>query len=155
MGFILVKQGSRGVQTSGYEQKFPRNASFVTVRATSSANTDRTQKRMQKTGIAGLEDIPLVKSYVAAKLIRMKVHEFSDSTLCVGISHPDQSNHHWATTKLNELWNKHGFDKQLNFSAREVQFNWHVHPGASTLHITKHIQTYLNGGIQNHLKVGS
>ena len=33
----------------------------------------------------------------AAKLMRMKVHVFSDSTLCVGISNLDPSNH-WATT---------------------------------------------------------
>ena len=32
----------------------------------------------------------------AAKLIRMKGHVFSDSTMCVGVSNPDPSNN-WAT----------------------------------------------------------
>ena len=41
----------------------------------------------------------------AAELIRMKVHVFSDSTLCAGISTPDPSNS-WAT-KLDEVWKEH------------------------------------------------
>ena len=41
----------------------------------------------------------------AAKLISMKVHVFSDSTMCVGISNPDPSNN-WAT-KLDDVWNEH------------------------------------------------
>ena len=38
----------------------------------------------------------------AAKLIRMKAHVFSDSTLCVGVSNPDPSKN-WAT-KLEDVW---------------------------------------------------
>ena len=79
----------------------------------------------------------------ATELVRMKVHVFSDSTLCVGVSNPDPSNK-WAT-KLEDAWNKHKFAELLNLAARQVQINGHVPPGASTLDIKKHIQTHLNG----------
>ena len=38
----------------------------------------------------------------AAKLIRMKVRVFSDSTLCVGVSNPDPSI--LGATKLEDVW---------------------------------------------------
>ena len=79
----------------------------------------------------------------AAKLIRMKVHVFSDSTLCVGISNPGPSNN--CATILDEVWNEHRFHETLNLAAREEHFMWHVLSGASTLDIKKHIQKYLNG----------
>ena len=79
----------------------------------------------------------------AAKLTRMKVRVFSDSTLSVGVSNPDPSNS-W-TTKLEDVWNEHGCVETLNLATREVQFIWHILPGASTLDIEKHIQRYLNG----------
>ena len=60
----------------------------------------------------------------AAKLITMQVHMFSDSTLFVGVSNPDPSNN-WVT-KLENVWNKHGFDETLNLAVREVQVMWHV-----------------------------
>ena len=41
-------------------------------------------------------------SFPAATLIRLQIDEFSDSTLCVGISNPDPSNN-WAT-KLYDAW---------------------------------------------------
>ena len=62
----------------------------------------------------------------AAKMIRMKVHVFQDSTSCVGVSNPDPSNN-WVA-KLDEVWNEHGFDDRLNSVSREVQFVWHVYP---------------------------
>ena len=43
----------------------------------------------------------------AAKLINMKVHVFSGSTLCVGVSNPHPSST-WAT-KMEDVWNEHGF----------------------------------------------
>ena len=69
----------------------------------------------------------------------MKVHVFSDSTLCVGVQNPDPSNN-W-TTKLEDVWNDHGFVEKLHLAAREVQFIWHISP---TLDIKKRIQKYLN-----------
>ena len=42
---------------------------------------------------------------------------------------------------------EHGFFEQLNLVAREVQFIWHVLPGASTLDIKKYIRRCLNGQI--------
>ena len=78
-----------------------------------------------------------------AKLIRMQVRVFSDSTWCVGASNPDPSNN-WST-KLQDVWNERGFVEKLNLAAREVRFMWHVLLGACTLHIKKHVQKYLNG----------
>ena len=49
----------------------------------------------------------------AANLIRMKVHVFSDFTLCVGVSSPDASN--WATLRG---W----ICRKINLAAREVLF---------------------------------
>ena len=45
----------RGFQPNGDEQQFPKNTRFHTVRATTSANTDRTQRCTQYAGIPGLE----------------------------------------------------------------------------------------------------
>ena len=103
---------------------------------------------MQHANLAGLEHISMVKNYVvlsdpAGKLIRMKVHVFSDSTLRVGVSHPDPSSN-WAT-QLEDVCYEHGFVEQLNLAAREAQFIWHVLPGASILDIKKPIQRYVNG----------
>ena len=66
----------------------------------------------------------LLLSGPAAKLIKMKVHVFSDSTLCVGVSNPDPSND--RGTKLEDVWNEDGFVEQISRAAREVQFTWHV-----------------------------
>ena len=79
----------------------------------------------------------------AAKLIRMKVHVFSDSTLCVGVSNPDPPSK--RETQLEDVCYEQRFVKKLNLAARKVQFIWHVLPGASTLHIKKHIQRCVNG----------
>ena len=79
----------------------------------------------------------------AAKLIRIKIHVFSDSTLCVGVSNPDPSNN-WAT-KLDDVWNEQGLVENIKLAAREVQFCWHVLPGTSTIEIEKHIPKYFNG----------
>ena len=54
----------------------------------------------------------------ASKLIRMKVCVFSDSALCLGVSNPDPRDK-WAT-KLEDVWNEHGFVEQLNLAAPEV-----------------------------------
>ena len=67
------------------------------------------------------------------KLIRMKVHVFSDSTLCVGVSNPDPSNN-WATKNTD-----------LSKPSIWLHFICHVQPGALTLDIEKRIQRYLNG----------
>ena len=72
----------------------------------------------------------------------MKVHVFSDFTLCVGGSNPDPSNN-WAT-QLEDVWNEHGHVEKLNLVVPEVQIVLHVLPVASTLDLKKHIQTYLN-----------
>ena len=46
---------------------------------------------------------------------------------------------------MDEVWNEHGFDEQLNLAAREGQFIWLVYLGGHTTDIKKHIRTYLNG----------
>ena len=73
----------------------------------------------------------------------MKVHVFSDSALCVGVSSPDPFNN-WAT-KLEDVWNKHGFAETSNLTAREMHIIWHTLPGASALDIKQLVQTHLNG----------
>ena len=45
--------------------------------------------------------------------IKMKVHVFSDSTLCVGVSNPHPSKK-WAT-KLEDVWNEHGIYRTNEF----------------------------------------
>ena len=79
----------------------------------------------------------------AAKIIRMKVHVFTDSTSCVGVTNPDPSNN-WATA-FDGLWNVHGFDEQLNLTAREIPFFWHMYLGAHTGDMKRNVQKYLNG----------
>ena len=50
-----------------------------------------------------------------------------------------------AAQKISKfVWNEHVFAEKLNLAAREVQFNSHVLPGASTLDIKNNIQTHLN-----------
>ena len=97
---------------NGNEEKLPKDARFDTVSTTTSGNIDRAQRRIQPSNLAGLENISLVKNYVAERSSRMRVHVFSDFTLCVGISNPDPSNN-WAT-KLEDAWNEHGFAENLN-----------------------------------------
>ena len=55
-------------------------------------------------------------------------------------------------TQWDEVWYEHGFDEHLNFETREVQFLWHVYPGALAINIKKHSPTYLKGGVQNILE---
>ena len=64
IGFILAMQGSRGLQTSGDEPKC-QNIKFITVRVATSESTDRTQRCIQYAGIAGLENMSLVKNALA------------------------------------------------------------------------------------------
>ena len=113
MGFILAKQGSRGKQTSGDEQKFPKERRFCTLSGQRQVQT-LTERRdaynmqvSQDWKTFRWSRITLL-SDTAGKLIRMKVHVFSDSTLCVGVSNPAPSNN-W-TTQVEEVWNEHGFD---------------------------------------------
>ena len=73
----------------------------------------------------------------------MKVHVFSDSTLCVGVSHPVLSNN-WAK-KWDEVWNEEGVDEKFDLTALEIQFIWHVLSSASTIDIAKRVQSHLNG----------
>ena len=78
IGVILVEQGSRRLETNDNEEKLPKNTRLDTVRATTSAITERTQRCMQYAIMSGLETfcwsrITLL-SDPAAKLIRIKVH---------------------------------------------------------------------------------
>ena len=80
----------------------------------------------------------------AAKLIRMTVHVFSVSSMCV--ESPIQIHPITGQQKLEEVMERtFFFHENLNMAARKVQFLWHVFPGASTLDIKKHIQIFLNG----------
>ena len=81
-------------------------------------------------------------NHPAAKLINMRVRLFSDSTLC-GVSNPDPSNN-WAT-KLEDVWNEHGFVEKLTLAARDVRFIWHVLPCAPIVDTKEHFQNYLKG----------
>ena len=73
----------------------------------------------------------------------MKVHVFSDSTVCVGVS---QIQIHPIIGKQKEdAWNEHGFVRPFNLAAREVQVISHVLRGASALDIKRHLQIHLNG----------
>ena len=70
--------------------------------------------------------------------MRMNVHVFSDSPLCVGVSNPDPSNN-WVT-QLEDVWNERGFAETLKFgSPRSAIYLAHT-PGASTLNIKKQIR---------------
>ena len=62
---------------------------------------------------------------------------------CVGVANPDSFNK--CASILGRIRNKHGYAEQLNLTAREVPFMWHLVPGASNLDIKKRVQTYLNG----------
>ena len=79
-----------------------------------------------------------------AKLIRMKFHVFSDSTLCVGVSNPHLPND--CATKLEDVWNEHGLVENLNVGAREVL------PFLTSRNMFRGIR---KGKIQNPLKIGS
>ena len=57
-------------------------------------------------------------------------------------SNPDPSNN--QATTLEDVWSEHGFVVHFYSAAREVQFIWHVLPGASAFEIIQHIQKYLN-----------
>ena len=89
----------------------------------------------------------------ASKLIRMKVHVFPDSTLCVGISNPNPSNS-WAT-KLDGRWNEHGFAENRVWQPEKCNSFGTYHqvlPLSTTRSIFRHIWT---GEIQNPFKIGS
>ena len=64
-GLHLNMQGSRKFQANGDEQEFPLHTSFSTDRAATSANTDRAQRCIQYAGIAGLENISLIRTSFA------------------------------------------------------------------------------------------
>ena len=156
MDFILAKQYHEGFKRMTMNETFPR-----TQDSTQSAPR-QVRTLIERKGAINMQvsqdwktlrwsRITLL-SNPAAELIRMKVHVFSDSTLCLGIPNPDASNN-WAT-KLDEVWNGHGFDKDLNLAARQVTFIWHVYPGACTLNIKKHVQTYPNGRNQDFFEDG-
>ena len=77
-----------------------KNTRFDTARATTSANTDRTQRFIHYAGIAGT-GTHFVGQELRCWVIqlqnwsKMNFHVSSDSTLCVGVSNPDPSNN-WA-----------------------------------------------------------
>ena len=64
----------------------------------------------------------------------MKVRVFSDAT------------------KLDEVWNEHGFDKKMDLAARAMQFVWHVLPSADTIDIKNIFRVTCSGSIHNYLK---
>ena len=147
-------------QKDGDESKISKDTRFDTSCPTTNENIDRSHRRIQLADIGGLEHISKIQTCVAewcnrrcwmiqppllndptAKLIKTKVHVFSDSTLSVGVSNSDPSNT-WATI-LEDLWNEHGLVENLNLAAREVQCIWHVPPSASTIDIKKHMHKYL------------
>ena len=129
MGFILPEQVSRVFvffqkkKANGYDQKFSKTTGFNTVPAATSANNDRTHWCIQYAQV--LQDwntfrwarISLLCD-PAAKLIRMKVHVFSDSTLWVSLE----------STSIQKIgkqyWRTCGTNMDLsgnNLAAREVR----------------------------------
>ena len=139
---ILVEQRSRRVQSGGNEQKFPKNTSLKTVRAVQTPIDRKAAHNMlvlQDWKTFGWSRITLL-SGPTAKKIGMKAHVFSYSAFCVGVSNPDPCNN-WVT-KLDEVWNEHGFAEKLDLSAREIKVAWHVLPGASTIDTKKHIREW-------------
>ena len=93
-GFILANTGLRRLQKDGNEQELPKVARFDAVRTTRSENTNRSKRHIQFAHMAGLDTLwsrITLLSGPAATLVRMKVHVFSDSTVCVGVSNPNPS----------------------------------------------------------------
>ena len=113
----------------GHHCRFPKNTSSGTVRAATSANTDQTQRCIHFSSIAGLDTFRWSKfsllSHPAADLIRMIVLVFSDSTFCFGVSISDPSIQ--QLSKLEDVWNEHGFVDKFNLAARGVQFICRLH----------------------------
>ena len=72
-------------------KKFPKNERFDTVRTTTSANIDRMQRCTQDLNTSKTENTFRWEQSSKQTLTGMKVHVFSDSTLCVGVSNPDPS----------------------------------------------------------------
>ena len=81
----------------------------------------------------------------AAQLIRMKIHVLSDSFLCAFKN--------WAT-KLEDVWNEHGFVETNEFGSPRSAIHWHVFAGVSTVDIMKHFRKYLNGHIPESFDEG-
>ena len=75
----------------------------------------------------------------AAKLIRLKVDVFSDSTLCVGVSKPDPSNN-WTTT-LEERMER----TRICWNNQFGSWRGAIHLARVAYEIKKHVQKYLNG----------
>ena len=106
---------TRTLKRMAMEKRFPRTQDWIqSVQRQVQTLIDRID-RTQYAGIAGLEDFSLVKNYVtewsSCKIIKIRVRLFSDYTFFIGVSNPDPSNN-W-TTKLDDVWNEHGFVKTL------------------------------------------
>ena len=111
---------------------------------TTSEITDRTHRRKQ---YARLEHISLVKNYDSewsssengrddrSRVLRLYIVCWSLESRSIQL----------LGTKLKDARNEQGFVEKNNLAAREVQFVWHVSPGASALDIKKNIQKDLNG----------
>ena len=98
--FIWAHQGSRRLRNDGDESLFSKDTRFDRVcKATIEKMIDRkdayNMQILQDCSAFRWSRITLL-SDPAAKLIRMILHVFSDSTLCVGVSNPDPYNN-WAT----------------------------------------------------------
>ena len=117
MDFIVSYKGSRRLQKDGDEHKFPRTQYLI----------QSVQRHKDAYNMPILQDWNTFRwsrvallSAPAAKLIRMKVHVFSDSTLCVGVWNPDPSNN-WIGQKNEELGERTWICRKMNFgSARSA-----------------------------------
>ena len=103
--------------------------------ATTSENTDRSQRRIQHANPARLEQISMVKNYVAWR---------SSSKTDQDESSRVRSSQSLGNKTGGRMERKRIFRK-MHLAAREVQCIWHVLPSASTIQIQEHIQNYLNG----------
>ena len=111
LGSPRITKNSNRMATT---KNFPEDAQFATVHTKTGDNTDRTKRRIQHATIAELEHMTFFKEYLlnnpAAKLIRIKVFNFAESTLESRIQiHP-----------LEDLWNEHGVVETFTLAA--VQF---------------------------------
>ena len=75
-----------------------------------------------------------------AKLIKVNVHVFSDSTSCVGVSNPDPSNN-WATEQ-------HGSVEHFNLAVRQVRAYSEIRERAKSRIVWRYDHVHVN--VQRH-----
>ena len=87
------------------------------------------------------------------KMIRMKVHVLSDSTLCVGVSNSGPSQN-WVT-KLEDVCNEHGF-VEISIWQPEKCNSFGTFYRVLVRLISKNVFRFIcTGSIHNHLRNGS